>query len=286
MLIDEAVRRPPLTGCPQDLKLMSTRASHNLDVYMTTEEKNDIGNANVDAPEIDTELVSGVQEEKEISTDEKVEVSEEKNEEPLQVDYSQKLDAERKRIADKVKAAEAFRERRQRREADDPHEGEEAHDDEKLTVQELIRILDERDRKHEERFFHDKMEQAARELASSDEEASAIVQYAQSRIVPTGDYQEDIRLAFGALNYERLVAQNKELKRALIGKTTVRKDTITEGERDNTSSEPKNISAADRALLKNSGFSWDSQRKVYKKVNAKTKRKIIFDPRTQITSYE
>lgn len=254
---------------------------------MTTEEKNDVVETNVDAQEEE----ANIQEENATDTGARSEQEssgeEEKKEDHLQIDYSQKLNAEKKRIADKFKAAEAFRERKSRRSNDSADESEDTqHDEEKLTVQELIRILDERDKKHEERFFQDKMETAARELASSDDEAAAIVQYAQTRIVPTGDYQEDVRLAFGALNYERLVAQNAELKRALIGKTATRKDAVSEGEHDSTSSEPKNVSAADRALLKNSGFTWNAGRKVYQKVNEKTKRKIIFDPRTQITSYE
>lgn len=210
--------------------------------------------------EVDTteEVVEEAEEKEPVEeTEEKETVKEEK-----EIDYDAIVAEEEKR-ADPKKAKDAFKKREEKRENEEEEE-------KPLTRTEMDKMLKDNRTAVRKEFETDRATEIAKANTSSDEEAKAVIALWKTRIVPTGNLEEDVLFALGGLDRKKLISKNGELTRALKSKDGANRNSASTHRDAPEGSEPK-LSSADAQAYKSAGFVWDGKKGVYKKTLAKGK---------------
>jgi len=222
--------------------------------------------------EVDAESTEETTEDEGTSEEETTE--EEAREDPSQeIDYKAEDETERNRAeGERKKAEDAYKEREAKRE--DEEATDEGDDDKPLTRREMQSLI----RAERQNTLKEVQESRAIEIArantSSEEEAQAALTYWRTRVVPTGDLQEDVLFALGGLNRKRIVAQNAELGRALKGKDAVSDDTAST-HRDAPQQGAPKLSATEKIGYKD--YIWDGKRQAFKKqIGRKERKQFLF----------
>lgn len=201
--------------------------------------------------------------------------------EPSTPDYEAIAKAERERAdaAERALAANAFKGRQSRRAAADPDEGEDEDADAPLTRAEFETRLASERQTIEKQALTAAALSIARANTATEAEAQAAMQYYLSRVIPTGNLEEDVLFAIGGLNYRRSAARVGEIARANRAQATARRTTGEPHRETAPASEPK-ISPADAQAMKQSGMIWDGVARLYKKPLGGSKH-LFYDPKTK-----
>lgn len=202
---------------------------------------------------------------------------EEAEKDPLQPDYEEIAKAEKQRDEErKEKAKLAFEEREKKRKE---KEAGGSAEDKPLTETRLQEILeqDRMERKKESQEIQAR--DMAKRLTTSASEAEAAFLFWKNRVIPSGNLDEDVRLAVGALNHKRVTAQNEELARALRAKDGVNDD-VAGAQRDTPLGAGPKVGAQEKASYERAGFVYDPKEKVYKK-KLPSGKFLIKDPVTK-----
>jgi hypothetical protein len=208
-----------------------------------------------------------------------------KKDDPSQIDY----EAEAKREKDRADAAERAlaedryqfsKKKRSEKESDEGEDAGEGEEEKPLTSRQLSQMLDERDRRNEKRMQESVALNIARQNTGSESEAQAALTFWRTRVIPTGNLEEDIQFAIGGLNGRRLAAKNQELNRSLRGKRTM-SDDAAGSHRDAAPGTAPKLAPSYVASLHQQGYTWDSTLRKYKKEIANGKKLLLLDPKTK-----
>lgn len=189
--------------------------------------------------------------------------------------------------AEEALARKRFKQSKRQREEAEPEYDEDEDGDEEgkpLTSKDVERILaqDRAERRKESQA--NEAVTIAKDLAGSDEEASAIVAIFNRRTWPEDmPLQDQLKEAYYIAHGPRLLAKHDELRRSLRSKTTKKKagseNTHPDAPRAN---EPK-MSPTDKAEFHRLGFAWDGKRYVKTLANG---RKMVRDVKNKRTFIE
>jgi hypothetical protein len=206
----------------------------------------------------------------EVETETEEESEEEESEESIdpskdQTDYKALAEAELQRRKDAEQAL--IKERIKRKKPED--EETEADDEYKpLTAKDLAAFEARIVERTQKELQESRALEVARRFTSSEAEAQAAVVYFKSRVVPTGNLEEDVQFAVAGMNSKKILAQNSELKRALKGKEAV--STTGDTHRDAPKGGTPKITSEIVASLKRAGFTLDGTSKRWIKKIGKT----------------
>lgn len=198
------------------------------------------------------------------------------------IDYDAVIAEERKR-REEVEAKLAETREKARERIQKKHESEENMDvdndeDRPITSKELKEILAEDRKERQQEAQISSVRSAAKDIASSDAETNAIVEYYKGRIVPTGNVEEDVLAAYAVLHARSSTQKISELRRALQSKTNASKDTATTHVDVSRTSEPK-LTGQDAQAIKAAGYKWDGKTSTYTKPIGK--KVLHYDPKTK-----
>lgn len=203
--------------------------------------------------------------------------------EPSTPDYEAIAKAERDRAdaAERALADQAFKGRQARRAgaAADPDPSEDEDADAPLTRAEFEARLTRAQQVLEKTALNSAALSIARANTATEAEAQAAMQYYHSRVVPTGNLEEDVLFAIGGLNHRRAAARATELGRAVRSKDTARR-TTGEPHRETAPANEPRISPADAQAMKQAGMVWDGVARLYKKPLGGSKT-LYSDPKTK-----
>jgi hypothetical protein len=179
-----------------------------------------------------------------------------------------KIERERREAAEKAAADNAFKLREERRKKAEESGGggnDDEGEDKPLTAKQLQEVL-ERDRQQNRKEMQaDAIQDKAKKLASSDAEASLIVEIHKNRTFPAGmSLEEQVEESWAIANRKRFGQKEAELKRALRGKETAQDSAAGTYREPSAAGEPK-MPPQDRAALVQAGFKWDGAKGAYKK---------------------
>lgn len=222
--------------------------------------------------QVETEVVvDEAADEQEVVVETATDDSENSSETPkeaLTIDYKAKHDELQKKIA-----ADAFKFRKQKKTEDGDSESEEdnSDDDKPLTRAEVAKMLDEEKGKMAKTFAVKEATTFVSSLTSDADEAEYAVSLWQHITLPFDTMEEQLEFIVGGLNAKRVLAQNKELKRALVSKDTARKNTATTTRDAQNAGQPKTDPQV-ASVLKTQGYTYNSNQKVFSKklANGKT----------------
>lgn len=204
--------------------------------------------------------------------------------EPSTPDYEAiaKAESERADAAVRAAAEASFKAREARRAAGtppaDPPEGDD--DNAPLTRAEFKAELARTSESIEKKALESAALTVARANTASEAEAQAAMQFYRTRVVPTGNLEEDVLFAIGGLNHRRTAGRVREVARALQSKENALRQTAEPHREPTAATEPK-ISPADAHAIKQSGMVWDGVKRVYKKPLGDGSRHYYFDPKTK-----
>lgn len=203
------------------------------------------------------------------------------------VDYKALLQAEKDRAekAEKALAEDRYKTSKKKREDKEESSNEDETDENRLpTVKELQTILARERQATQKTFEESRALEIARSSTSSEDEAQTALLFWKTRVIPTGNLEEDINFAVAGLNHRKTVAEKSELMRALRAKDGISRETATTF-RDATPGTSPKLSSGDAAAYKRAGFAFDNTSKVWKKKLPNGKF-LIKDPRTKQTRVE
>jgi hypothetical protein len=241
---------------------------------MTEEEKAAIAKADAEQAEKDKANAESTED----NTEEETEATQD-----TQIDYEAELKAERERRekAEKELADRAFKEREQKRKGKDDKQEDDTDEDKPLTARDLQSILAREREATSKELQGARVAQIAKDMAGSDAEANLIVEIHRNRTFPQGmSVQEQMEEAYIIANRKKILATNKELKRALIGKETTSRDAAGT-HRDATEAQETKLSSQDAHAIKAAGMVWDGAKRAYKKPLGNGKSFLYFDPKTK-----
>ena len=195
---------------------------------------------------------------------------------PLEPDYEEIT--RKAEEAEKAAADLAFKLREEKRKnkvvptvpATDP-------EDKPLTKRELEDILANERKENLKISQESRALEVARKLTTSEAAAKAAVAYWKTRIVPTGDIEEDISGAIGMMEHKKVVAQNAELARALQARDGVT-NVVLETHMDSPPGSEPQLAPDIKASLNRAGYTYDAKARVYKK-KLPSGKFLIKDPR-------
>lgn len=242
---------------------------------MSMDKQNQTGGEGVEETTVETTeetTTEEVAEESDEFTTEESEETTESGEEsdskaPLKVDFKGKNEELRKKLA-----AEAFKQRENKRETKSDDTDDVSDDDDRpLTRAELQKLLDEREQKTQRQNSVKEAMTIARSLTDSDDEAEYATTLWEHVTLPFDTMEEQMRFIIGGLNAERLLAQKKELVRAVQSKTLARKNTAVTS-RDATGGGIPKIDPQVKQALENTGFKFVPAKKAWEKTLANGKK--------------
>lgn len=204
----------------------------------------------------ETEVTESV----ETGTDETTE-TEATTEKPLTIDYKAEHDKLQKKIAED---AFKFRKQKKAETSDDDSDEDDSEEDKPLTRAEVARMLAEEKATLAKQFAVKEATTLASSLTSNEDEAQYAVAMWQHVTLPFDTMQEQMEFIVGGMNAKRILAQNSELKRALVSKDTARKNTATTTRDAQTMGQPKTDPQV-ASVLKTQGYTYNSNQKVYSK---------------------
>lgn len=201
-----------------------------------------------------------------------------------EIDFKAMKEAEESRgKPDAEKARLAFLEReRKRKEKEESFEEEDDDEDKPLTRREMLVLLDERENRISKMTLETRALEIARANSSSEEEAQAAFTFWKTRVIPSGNLEDDVRFAVGGINHSKVISVNKELARALNSKENASKETASTFRDAPQGSEPK-MSSIDAAGIKSAGYVWDGAKRLYKKPLGKGNSFLYYDPKSKKT---
>lgn len=185
--------------------------------------------------------------------------TEAESEKPLQTDYKAEYEKLQKRVA-----ADAFKFRQSKKEDRGDDSGDEPDDDKPLTRSEVAKLLAEEKASISKQLTVKEATTLASKLTSNDDEAQYAVALWQNVQLPFDSMEEQLEFIVGGMNAKRVLAQNAELKRALLSKDTARKNTATTARDAMSAGQPK-IDPQVASVLKTQGYTYNSNQKVYTK---------------------
>lgn len=194
-----------------------------------------------------------------------------------------KAESDRADAAERAAAEEAFKAREARRGKGskpdlDPEDDED--EDTPLTRGEFEERLARERQTMEKKAAESAALSIARANTATEAEAQAAMQFYMTRVVPTGNLEEDVLFAIGGLNHRRSAARASELGRALQSKETARR-TTGEPHRDTTPQNEPKMSPADSTALKEMGVVWDGKMRLYKKPLGNGSKHFYYDPKSK-----
>lgn len=196
------------------------------------------------------------------------EVSQEtKSEDSAQLEAALKREREAREKAEKAAADTAFKLREEKRRQKE-ETAEEVDEDKPLTAKDLQRLLAEEREATQKAIQETETKKLAESLSSNPTEQALILEVYKNRSFPSHlSLQEKLEEAYLIANKDRVFGENKELKRALLGKRTVSKDTASTQQDEPTGSKPK-LAPGDAQEYARLGFTWnDKQRRWQKKLS-------------------
>lgn len=198
--------------------------------------------------------------------EESAEVETTKTKEPLQTDYKAEYEKLQKRIA-----TDAFKFRQSKKEDKAEELGDEPEDDKPLTRSEIEKLLAKEKESVTKQLTVKEATTLASALTSNEDEAQYAVALWQNVQLPFDTMQEQLEFIVGGMNAKRVLAQNAELKRALLSKDTARKNTATTARDAMSAGQPKTDPQI-ASVLKTQGFTYNSTQKLFTKklANGKT----------------
>lgn len=201
---------------------------------------------------------------------------------PSNLDYEAIAKAERERAdrAEIALAGSAFKGRNAKRKEKDDVEEVDVSDDEELDKPVTRRELAQRDQRIEKSATRNIALSIARANTSTEAEAQAGLQFWDTRVIPTGNLEEDVLFALAGINRKRTVSKTVEVARALRSKETALHSTAVVHREQSPAGEPK-ISPQDAVAIKQSGMVWDGTKRLYKKPLGNGKKNFYFDPKTK-----
>lgn len=202
--------------------------------------------------------------------------------EPSQPDYEALLKAEKERAdaAEKAAAELAFKSRDTRRKNKEETESEEENDDKPMTRAEARAFLAQQGQSLQKSAQEMAALGIARSNTATEAEAQAALLFYKTRVVPTGNLEDDVLFAIGGINRKRTVAKATELARALRSKETALHSTAIVHREGGSVNEPK-LTAQDAQAIKQSGMAWDGRGRVYKKPLGNGAKHLFYDPKSK-----
>lgn len=188
-----------------------------------------------------------------------------KSEDSTQLEAALKREREAREKAEKAAADKAFKLREERRRQKE--DSEEVDEDKPVTAKDIQRILAEEREATQKVIQESETKKIASELADNPTEQALILEIYKNRSFPAHlSLQEKLEEAKLIANKDKIFGENKELKRALLGKKTVSKDSATTQHDEPVGSKPK-LAPIDAQVYQEAGFTWnDKQRRWQKKL--------------------
>lgn len=247
-----------------------------LEAEQTAKEEAD-AKAKADAEAQDAEFEDSLEglsdEDKEVKREERKKASDIKK----GIDY--KAIAEKEALARK-KAEDALAKKRfdadkKKREEEEGEEEEVDEDDKPMTKREAKEFFSNTEKK----IHSVKISELAKNLAGSDDEAQAIIETHKNRQYPAHlSLEEQLKEAYLSVNSSKIMGENSELKRALLGKDNVNKDgSGTHRDAPESQKDGKKVDGDIGIVLKQRGFIWNTTTKRYENKTDKSGTRY-YDP--------
>lgn len=217
------------------------------------------------------------------SEKEPIKGEEEEEEKEENIDYKAELAKEKakREKADKATAELAFKLRDKKRKAkdEDIDEEDEDEEDKPLTKKDLDSILTADREANRKVILSSQIQEKAKKLAGSEDEADLIVEIHKNRSFPSDlSVDEQLEECWAIANRKRFKAKTDELKRSLASKET-REDNAAGTVRDEALAKETKLSPQDAQAIKDAGFIWDGVKRLYKKSLAGGKKHLFYDPK-------
>jgi len=205
-----------------------------------------------------------------------------------QTDYEALLKAERERADAATKAAAelAFKNRNNKRKengvADDGGADDGADDDDRpLTRREAMEFMSAQSAEIKKTAQESAALTIARANTATEAEAQAAVLFFKTRVIPTGNLEDDVLFAIGGINRKKAASKVVEMARTIKSKDTALHSTGNVHRDAAPGKEPK-LSPQDAYAIKQSGMVWDGTLRLYKKaLGARGAKHLYFDPKTK-----
>lgn len=195
------------------------------------------------------------------------------------IDYAKLLKEEQDRAdkAEKALAEKRFKSKR----TEEPVVPTYEDDEEKpLTANAVMDIIAKERSETEKMFKQAQIEDAVSNMAGTEAEKELILEIHKNRQFPGHlSVSEQVEESYLIANKKRLLGENAELKRAVLGKSTVSRNSASTHHDKQQAGEP-DLSAGDRQAITEAGFKWSgSNRRFEKKL---PNGKIMYrDPKTK-----
>lgn len=211
-------------------------------------------------------VVPATEEVEESTQDEQSTEVEETKGDSAQLEAALKREREAREKAEKAAAETSFKLREERRRQKE--EPEEVDEDKPLTAKDLQRLMAEERETTQKMLQESETKKLAEGLSENPTEQALILEVYKNRSFPAHlSLSEKLEEAYLIANKDRVFGENKELKRALLGKRTVSKDTASTQQDEPAGSKPK-LAPADAQEYERTGYTWnDKQRRWQKKLS-------------------
>lgn len=178
----------------------------------------------------------------------------------------QELDSELAAEQERTRLAnEAFQKREEARKKREADAGGNEDDDRPLTRADLARISADATAAAMKVANAAQVLAIAKTLATSDKEATLIAAKWGNRTFPEGmTLQDQVEEMYAVTNRKKLIGERNEALRAARNKGNANTNSAATHVDGPSSGEPK-LSAADKTALQQSGFVWDTNKRLYKK---------------------
>lgn len=189
------------------------------------------------------------------------------NEESIKLEAALKREREAREKAEKAAADNAFKLREEKRRQKE-ETVEELDEDKPLTAKDLQRFFAEEREATQKVIQENETKKLVESLSDNPTEQALVLEVYKNRSFPSHlSLQEKLEEAYLIANKDRVFGENKELKRALLGKKTASKDSATTQQDEPTGSKPK-LTPGDAQEYARIGFTWnDKQRRWQKKLS-------------------
>ena len=195
------------------------------------------------------------------------------------IDFEAKLKTERERAekAEKAVADVSFKLREEKRKRE---EAGEEDDNKYLTAEQLeSRLADER-QKIQKDLTRQEAQRLAGNYTSDEAEKNLIIEIHKNRSFPEDmPLEEQIKESYAIANADRIIGENKELRRALRGKGGINNDPSSSHKDGLPASQPK-LDPGEKSVLIQSGFTLNNQTRRWEKKINNGKNILIKDPKT------
>jgi len=199
-----------------------------------------------------------------VQDEQSTDVSHETKEDSTQLEAALKREREAREKAEKAAADTAFKLREERRRQKE-ESSDEVDEDKPLTAKDLQRLMAEEREATQKMLQEKETANIVASLSDNSTEQALILEVYKNRSFPAHlSLSEKLEEAYLIANKDRVMGENKELKRALLSKKTVVKDSSTTHQDGPTGSKPK-LAPADAQVYAEAGFTWNDNQKRWQK---------------------